>query len=146
MELSDLPTQPPMSTSVSLITCKLCTVPVYGQTHVFWQMQGGQAHLDALGTGNAVDASTGAERTAKTRITRSDGSTVIGHMEVGVMLRNHPLPPPHQPWGLLTRCCTYNLLCTRLESSCCSWLAICTSAAVGGMHAEGLEAQLVHGA
>ena len=57
-------------------------------------MQGNLAHLDALGTGHTVDASTAAERTAKARITRSDGSTVIGHMEVRMMSRSTPLPPP----------------------------------------------------
>ena len=62
-----------------------------------WQTQGNQAHLDAVGRGNTVDASAGAERTAKARITRSDGSAVIGQMEVGEMLKIPPLPPPLGP-------------------------------------------------
>lgn len=49
-------------------------------------MQGPRQHVDAVSAEKAVDVSTGAERPAKARITRSDGSTVIGHMEVGVML------------------------------------------------------------
>lgn len=65
--------------------------------------------MDAVSVEKAVDTSTGAERPAKARITRSDGSTVIGHMEVGVMLVTYCPPPPSlPPLSPLTHCCMCN--------------------------------------
>ena len=66
-------------------------------------MQEDQAQL-----GNAVEVSTGAERNSKARITRWDGSTVIGHMEVGVDAQK---PPSCGVWGpVKCRCIDSNLL------------------------------------
>ena len=97
-------------------------------THVLWHLQGDQAHLDdgTLATGNALDASTGAQRTAKTRITRSDGSTVIGHMEVGVMFTTHPSPSPPlcAPVLGVTRLLLHQQCHTSVYAvctCCCSW-------------------------
>ena len=64
--------------------------------------------MEAPSIEKAVDVLPGAERPAKARITRSDGSTIIGHMEVCLNPTTLPPPPPLPPlfpptvaaWGI----------------------------------------------
>ena len=81
--------------------------------------------MDEHRTDSAMDASIAVARTVKARITRPDGSAVIGHMEVGGMLVPHLGAAPALQCPLLR---TYSVPATAVAimgsmhcCCCCCW-------------------------